>query len=302
VSIKLVGCLFLVASWGCPFNVFGATLLPGKDSITGRPVYTDLWGSSPLRPVDTESRVELLGTTLALGAQGTNLDVKLMVAIISYGTNDYPRDFTGGISAQVRSSTNESSLKNLLGQLDSSVVLHPASKAGGPVRATRRWGEMLDNGRALFVYELDFTVPLRKKLNEIPEFISILSGMYDELNFWNYRRMLGVQTNYPSIATIPGPRGKDSAKPAKASATLGGEPTPRLATKTLPEIRLSITREKDYLLITCSPVAENAELEEVDLTSSLFAWRPIQGSTNQGSRWYVPPTDGARAFRVKIGK
>jgi hypothetical protein len=152
------------AFWGWGFIASRATLQPGIDNATGRRVYTDRWGPTDVRDVNTEYQINLLGSTLALGTMGTDLDVKLMLAIFSYGTNDFPRRFTGGISAQVRSSTNEANVKNLLGQLDSPVVLDPVGNTRGPIKATRHGREMLEDQRTAFLYELDFTIRLKRKL------------------------------------------------------------------------------------------------------------------------------------------
>jgi hypothetical protein len=126
-------CLLWAAFFGCGLNAFGATLTPGRDNTTGRGVYSDRWGSTDVHDVNTQFQINLLGTTLALGVMGTNLDVKLMLAI---------------------------------------------------------GREMLGDDRTLFLYELDFSIPLNKKLSEVPEFISILSSMYGELDFWRYTRSI----------------------------------------------------------------------------------------------------------------
>ena len=75
----------------------------------------------------------------------------------------------------------------------------------------------------------------------------------------------------------------------------------RPAAVSLPVVKLSITRENGYLVITCSPAVTNAVLEETPLTASPWQWRPVTTDSNTYTAgWYVPPDDGARAFRVRI--
>jgi ankyrin repeat protein len=84
-------------------------LLPRVDPTTGQLVYTDHWGDTPVRDVSRRSRINYLGTTLALEPNGTNLEVRLLTAIFDSSAKEFPDDNGFNFSIQVRSSTNESS-------------------------------------------------------------------------------------------------------------------------------------------------------------------------------------------------
>jgi hypothetical protein len=70
-----------------------------------------------------------------------------------------------------------------------------------------------------------------------------------------------------------------------------------------PQVVLSIQQKPDYLLITCSPAVAGGELQAADLNAVPLNWRPVLTGTNiPYTGWYVPPDDGARAFRIKLNQ
>ena len=247
------------------------------------------------------TRSTFLGSIVSLQPPGTNLDIRLLLGIIAQGNDDTPRDFTGSLDVQVRSSTNESSPRNILGWLPSTpVTLDSEPSRPGPLHATKLAAQPLDSSRSVYLYELTLHVPLQPPQTEIPEFVSIVSGMYNELDFWRWNRREGqLPANKPSRFAhggnpAPVQQQAGHSVPPTATASLppaAADPTAvPTAAVPLPEVRLSITREGGYLLITCSPVVTNAVLEETPLTSSPWQWRPVMTDSNaQTAGWYVPP-------------
>jgi hypothetical protein len=126
--------------------------------------------------------------------------------------------------------------------------------------------------------------------------------------FWKYtRHSVSPPSGPPASVALGVP-----AIPAKAlrpqEKQTVAEPVPKFASppsaaanqRPASDIRLAVKRENGYLLITCAPAAEGGVLEEANLNSSPLEWRPLLEDTNWSNRWYVPPNDGARAFRLKI--
>jgi len=289
-----------------------ATGLERALTKVGGLVYSDYWGPYPVREINPDDKITLLGSIMGLQSPGTNLHIRLLLGIIARGGDDTPRDFTGSLDVQVRSSTNESSPHNILGSLPTTPVrLDSEPGRPGPLHAMKLASQPLDSSRSVYLYELTPHVPLQPPQTEFPEFVSIVSGMYNELDFWRWDLRKGQP---PASKPSPVARDKNSAPvqqkaehPAPPTATVSvphaaaGPTAVPTAAVPLPEVRLSITREGGYLLITCSPAVTNAVLEETLLASSPWQWRPVMTDSNaQTAGWYVPPDDGARAFRVRI--
>ena len=301
--------ILLAVSCSLPRSAAASSLEPVL-SQDGRLMYSDHWGRSPVREVDPRERVNVLGTTMGLEPGGTNLEMRLMVAFIGPGTADAPRGFSGTLDVQVRSSADETTPRNIIGELPSfPVSLQP----GGSRRffnAIKHSVQSVDSSRSLYLYELTLRVPLRRPLTDIPEFVSICSGMYGELVFLRITR----RTVEPPVQPTPVVENRGLSAALKGAARLGppapsssGLPaavaplTTRAPVVQAPEVRLSIIKEKDYFLITCSPVLTNAILEETSLAPSPWQWHPVMtGSNARTPGWYVPPDDGARAFRLRI--
>ena len=310
-SVRLASLLALFLLCHGLHNAAAAGRERGLTKV-GEFVYSDYWGPYPVREINPNDKINLLGSIMSLQSPGTNLDIRLLLSIIARGADDTPRNFTGGLDVQVRSTTNESSPRNILGSLPRTPVrLDSEPGRPGPLHATKLAAQPLDSSRSVYLYELTLHVPLQPPQTEIPEFVSIVSGMYNELDFWRWNRRKGQP---PASKPSPVARDRNSAPvqqkaehsvPPTATASVphaaaGPTPVPT-ATLPLPEVRLSITREGGYLLIICSPAVTNAVLEETLLTSSPWQWRPVMTDSNaQTAGWYVPPDDGARAFRVRI--
>jgi ankyrin repeat protein len=283
-------------------------LLPRVDPKTGQLVCTDQWGDTPIRDLNPNSRFNVLGTTLALGPGGSNLELHLLTAIIDDGTNDFPDDAGLNFSVQVRSSPDESGPENILGQIHSDVAFDPGLPEFAFVSTTRHGREKLDESHRLFLYEIAFQIPLREKLSMLPEYISLIYSEVNELVFLKYHR----QIRSGEAADESSPPNADNAKnqsttnsqvskekpqerPAITNAASAGGST------SWPKVVLSLQREPGYLLIACSPKTEGNKLEGADLKVSPLQWRPVLTGTNDFSNGcYVPPDDGARAFRVKL--
>ncbi len=308
-SILAAVLVFLAIPFVLPRHAAAANLEPGF-SEDGRLMYSDHWGRSPVREVDPRERVNVLGTTMGLEPGGTNLEIRLMVAFIGPGTAEAPRGFTGTLDVQVRSSTNETSPRNIIGALPSFPVSLQPGGSRPFFEATKHSTQSIDSSRSLYLYELALRVPLRRPLTDIPEFVSICSGMYNELMFLRITRRTfepPAAEPTPVVETSGSGMTVKGAALGHPAASLPGlpiaarPPTSRAPDVQAPEVRLSITKERDFILITCSPALTNAILEETSLTSSPWQWRPVMiGSNAQIAGWYVPPEDGARAFRVRI--
>ena len=152
-------------------------------------VYSDYWKPFPVREINPHDKINLLGSIVSVTPPGTNLDVRLLLGIIASGNDNTPRDFTGSLQVQVRSSTNESSLRNILGQVGvTPIELDSPSNRPGPLQATKLATEPLDSSRSVYLYELTLRVPLQPPQTDIPELVTITSGMYNELDFWRWAR------------------------------------------------------------------------------------------------------------------
>jgi hypothetical protein len=203
----------------------------------------------------------------------------------------------------------ESSPKNILGQVESGVTFGPAGDQFPHVRTIQLDCEKVGGGRTLFLYEIAIKVPLRQKLNEVPESISLITSAASELFFLNYVRQFhpGTPSASPTLpsgsqklpsATNPRlPQAQPQSSPTGPAAAATG------ASTSWPQMLLSIQKEPGYLVITCSPKIEGSELQTADLNASSMRWRPVlTGTNNPSTGWYVPPDDGARAFRVKLSQ
>jgi hypothetical protein len=290
-----------------PQNVRSSTLEPVIEKATGRRAYADYWGLSPIREIDSSDGVNLLGTMIALGRGGTNLDMRLILALISQDANGLPQGMNGTILASVCSSTNELDKNNVFGRLDGSIAFNSENGSNSAIAVVKHTSETLDKERTLFVYEVNLEIPLQKQIRVIPEYVRIIATFPGELNFWRYvRETIPPEerpVNLPLASALPGPKAA-SASPeqpragVRSAANVNAPVQPK--TEQVPDVRISIVRDGEFFIITCSPHVDRALLEQADLNSSPLQWRPLSSGSNYQSRWYAPPDDGARAFRIRI--
>ena len=92
---------------------------------TGLMMFRDHWGEADVRLLDVNHSFSLLGITLALEANGTNFEVRLLTAIFEEGTNEFPNNYFLNFGAQVRTGTNELDLSNIIGQKEYDVLFDP---------------------------------------------------------------------------------------------------------------------------------------------------------------------------------
>jgi hypothetical protein len=204
----------------------------------------------------------------------------------------------GSISAAVCSNTNELNTNSVFGRLEGPVLFDAQKPSHGAITVVKHASQRLDAERTLFIYEVNLKIPLQRQIRDIPEFIRIIASLAGELNFWRYvRRTIPPDERVGTLqltSTLPTPSITKARSPGISQSAPPN-------TNPVPDLRISIVREGDFLIITCSPhVVDRALLEQADSISSPLQWRPLQNGSNYQNRWYVPPDDGARAFRIKI--
>ena len=83
-SVRLASLLALFLMCHGLHNAAAAGLERGLTKVGGL-VYSDYWGPYPVREINPDDKINLLGSIMSLQSPGANLDIRLLLGIIAEG-------------------------------------------------------------------------------------------------------------------------------------------------------------------------------------------------------------------------
>jgi hypothetical protein len=223
---------------------------------TGLMMFRDHWGEADVRLLDVKHSFNILGTTLAMDANGTNFEVRLLTAIFEEGTNEFPDGYFLNFGAQVRTATNELDWSNIIGQKDYDVLFDPILPKLPFLTVTQEGRERIDERHTLFLYEMAGQVPLRANPGTNRTYINLSYSIRNELSFFKFI-FQAVPGKAPLVACEP---------PAHPGVPLRFTPVP-WATNAIPadshhSVGLTVQKRPDWFIVSCAPAAGSADAEQ----------------------------------------
>ncbi len=299
----------------------------GIDRSTGNLVATDVWNSREYNEMvkDSGRKVDehsgelinevgpwhirmwfILANEIELATNGTSLKASTIIGYYALPGYSNPNDFISHF--WIETSDDTGSLGNVYYGNYSGFPNHFEDSipiSGIKVEALSH--EKTKAGEVLWILKVNYSIELQRSVDFIPKIdinFAIGANMGGYYINSTKNKMATSNLKLQLQRSIISDTNVAKLNKNNTSAVSTARPPNAATTIAIPEIRLSITKQDGFLLITFSPAVTNANLEQANVNSYPWAWQPAITVTNNSATngWYVDPTLEARVFRVRIDR